>query len=69
MRTREGPIRTISQIKTVIKIPCNSTFPKYKILETKIKQLSLLGLSNQEIARRLQINPKTVSKAIRIGSS
>jgi hypothetical protein len=64
-RTRRGPIRTESLISVEIKITLNETIPVYQKLAGKIKELKVLGMSNEEIALRLKINRKTVGKALR----
>jgi DNA-binding CsgD family transcriptional regulator len=47
-----------------VKIPCHQAVPIYKILASKIKELKVLGLSNNEIALRLKIHQKTVVKGL-----
>ncbi len=63
-RTRQGPIRTESLLSVKIKIPLNETIPIYQKLASKIKELKVLGMSHEEIASKLKINKKTVSKAL-----
>ena len=63
-RTRQGPIRTESLLPCRIKIPLNETVPIYQKLANKIKELKALGMSNEEIAAKLQINRKTVGKSL-----
>lgn len=62
-RTKEGPIRTVSQIPMLVKIPSHQALSIYQVLAPKIKELKALGLSNEEIASKLKINKKTVRKA------
>jgi len=64
LRTREGPIRTISQILIQFKIPCYQTLSIYKALDPKIQELKALGMTNRDIAAKLRIDRKTVAKAI-----
>jgi len=47
-----------------VKIPCDQTMTIYQALAPKIKELKALGLSNQEIGARLNINKKTVGKGL-----
>ncbi len=47
-----------------VKIPCHQTLPIYQVLASKIKELKVLGLSNNEIAICLKIYKKTVVKGL-----
>lgn len=64
IRTRQGPIRTSSLIPVRIKIACYEAIPLYQILSPKIKQLKALGMSNEDIAKKLNVNRKTVGKGL-----
>ncbi len=62
-RTQLQPIRTIGEISAHIKIfPVHQPY-LYQKLSEKATQLRLLGMSYQEIARSLNINRKTATKA------
>jgi len=66
-RTQLQPIRTAAEITTHIKIlpaqqPC-----LYQKLSKKATQLRLLGMSYEEIAKNLNINRKTATKAYEYG--
>ena len=65
-RTQWVPIRTLSLIRVKIKITTNEYLPLYQKLAPKIKELKILGLSNENIAVKLNINKKTVRKALLI---
>jgi hypothetical protein len=45
-----------------VKIPLNQSMPIYQKIAPKIKELKALGMSNIAIAKRLNINIKTVVK-------
>jgi len=62
-RTQFQPIRTIDEITAHIKIlPARQPY-SYQKLSKKATQLRLLGMSYGEIARSLNINRKTATKA------
>jgi len=62
-RTQVQPIRTIAEISAHIKIlPVQQPY-LYQILSKKATQLRLLGMSYGEIARSLNINRETATKA------
>lgn len=63
-RTREGPIRTDSKIPMKLKVPCHQTLPIHEALAPKIRELKILGMTNRDIAFRLQIDRKTVAKGL-----
>ena len=63
LRTRLQPIRTFIEMK--IKIPINQTIPLYKKLSSRILQLKALKMPYSEISKKLQINKKTIIKAIK----
>lgn len=63
-RTRSQPIRTAAQIEVKIKISLNQTVPVYQMFAPKIKKLKALGMSNNDIAKTLKINRKTVKKGL-----
>ena len=58
------PIRTFLQIPVQIKITLNEFMPIHQKLASKIKELKALGMTNVEIAFRLKINNKIISKAL-----
>ena len=43
-RTKERPVRTISQITMQMKIPCYQSLPIYQVLSLKIKELKIYSL-------------------------
>ena len=59
------PIRTMSLIPVQIKITYNNNIPLYQKLAPKIKELKALGMTNVEIATKLQISRKTVRKGLK----
>jgi len=62
-RTQLQPIRTIGEITAHIKIfPVHQPY-LYQKLSKKATQLRLLGMSYGEIAKSLNINRKTATKA------
>jgi len=62
-RTQLQPIRTSGEITTHIKIlPAQQRY-LYQELSKKATQLRLLGMSYGEIAKSLNINRKTATKA------
>ncbi len=63
-RTREGPIRTISQISIQLKVPCHQILALNETLAPKIRELKVLGMTNKDIALRLRIDRKTVAKGL-----
>ncbi len=64
MRTRWVPIRTISLIPVKIKITMNENIPLYQRLNSKIKELKTLGMSNIEIEVKLNISRTTFRKGL-----
>jgi hypothetical protein len=50
VRTREGPIRTISQIPRQLKVFCLQTLPIHEILAAKIRELKTPEITNRDIA-------------------
>ncbi len=62
-RTRLQPIRTIGEISAHIKILPTRQLSLYQKLSKKATQLRLLGMSYGEIAKNLNINRKTATKA------
>lgn len=65
LRTRSQRVRTIVQVEMKVKIPCHKSISIYQILSEKIKELKALGLTNRDIALKLKINKKTVTKGLR----
>ncbi len=62
-RTRSQPIRTFGEISTHIRIlPVHQPY-LYQKLSKKATQLRLLEMSYQQIAKSLNINRKTATKA------
>ncbi len=62
-RTRSQPIRTFGEISAHIKIlPVHQPY-LYQKLSNKATQLRLLGMTYGQIARSLNINRKTATKA------
>ncbi len=59
-------IRTLSHIKVKIKISINELIPLYQKLAPKIRKLKALGMTNVEIATKLQVTRKTVWKGLKI---
>ncbi|HUD02173.1 MAG TPA: hypothetical protein VMR37_07580 [Rhabdochlamydiaceae bacterium] len=62
LRTKEGPIRTSSQIPAQVKITLNQSTAVYQKLAPKIKELKALGMSQEVIANKLDVNVKTIRK-------
>ena len=61
------PIRTISEISTHIKIlPVKPGIHLYQKILLKAKQLHTLGISNQQIAKSLNVGTATVVIACNI---
>ncbi len=58
-------IRTAGEIDLKIVIEPEIQIPVYQKLSDKVKQLYLLGMSMQEIAKNLKIDPKTALRAYR----
>ena len=65
-RTRPQPIRTASLLPFQVKIPCNAATPLYQILSPKIKELKVLGMTNNDIAAKLGVNRKTIARSLQI---
>jgi len=66
-RTQLQPIRTIGEITGRVKIlPARQPY-LYQKLSKKATQLRLLGTSYEEIAKSLNINRKTATKAYEYG--
>ena len=65
IRTKWVPIRTLSLIPVQIKITMDEDIPLYRKIAPKVRELKVLGMTNVEIAAKLQINRRTVWKAIR----
>lgn len=55
----------MSLIPVQIKITYNNNIPLYQKLAPKIKELKALGMTNVEIATKLQISRKTVRKGLK----
>jgi DNA-binding NarL/FixJ family response regulator len=64
-RTRLQPIRTASEIQAKIIIQPLERIPLYQKLAQKVKELHLLGMTYEEIAKSLDVSKKTVKKARR----
>jgi hypothetical protein len=47
-----------------VKIPYHQALPIYQVLAPKIKELSALGLSNNDIPAKLNIHYKTAAKGL-----
>ena len=58
------PIRTMSLLPMKIEITIEQVVPLYQKLAPKIKELKALGMINIDITSTLEINRKTVRKAI-----
>ncbi|MCH9633399.1 MAG: hypothetical protein S4CHLAM7_01240 [Chlamydiae bacterium] len=63
-RARLQPIRTLALRPIKVKIPCQQNISLYQILSPKVKELKALGISYKNIALALNINLKTVLKAL-----
>jgi hypothetical protein len=63
---REGPIRTISQIPIQIRISSHQALPIYQVLSTKIKELSALEMTIEQIA--FSLNPSSPGYSMKIES-
>ena len=59
------PIRTISEMPAHINILPVFQIPLYKKLSTRVRQLRILGMSYEKIARELDISESTVLRAIK----
>jgi len=57
------PIRTLSEIKATIVIEPTKRTALYQIISQKVKQLRLLGMSYENIAKSLNIDKATARKA------
>jgi len=57
------PIRTISEISVRIKILPIKHIPLYQKISLKAKQLHSLGMSNQQIAKSLNVGETTIIRA------
>ena len=53
------PIRTAGEVDLKIVIEPEFQVPVYQKLSQKVKQLHVLGMTIQEIAKSLKIDPKT----------
>ena len=62
-RTRTQPIRTISEISAHIQILPTRQIPLYQKISTKVKQLRLLGMPYQLIAKSLNVSETSVVRA------
>ena len=60
-----APIRTAGEIELHIIIEPEIQIPAYQKLADKVKQLHVLGMTIQEIAKSLGIDPKTALRAYR----
>jgi len=47
-----------------IKIPLNENIPLYQKLAPKIRELKALGMTTNEISKKLSLCPKTARKAL-----
>ena len=64
-RTRLQPIRTAAEITAQIKIcPVRRAY-MYQNFSQKAKELRLLGMSYEQIAKRLNVSKKTIINAYR----
>ena len=61
--TRLRPIRTAGEFDLKIVIEPEILIPIYQKLSDKVKQLHVLGMSMPEIAKSLNIDPKTALRA------
>jgi len=59
------PIRTVAEITAQIKICPVRRVYLYQKLSQKAKELRLLGMSYEQIAKRLNVSKKTVINAYR----
>jgi len=66
-RARLQPIRNLSFLPIQIKISLEDKESLYYKLAPKIKKLFLLGVSKEEIARKLGISRTTIRKALKEG--
>ncbi len=57
------PIRTISEISADIKISPAKQIPLYQKISLKAKQLYALGMSYNQIAKKLSVGETTVIRA------
>ncbi|NGX36186.1 MAG: hypothetical protein K1000chlam1_01025 [Candidatus Anoxychlamydiales bacterium] len=64
MRTRWVPIRTLSLIPMKIKITIEQTKPLYKKLAFRIRELKALGMTQDQIAKKLNVSIKTTKKSL-----
>jgi hypothetical protein len=62
---REGPIRTAALLPFQIKLPFVDSSPINQILASKIQQLKAIGMTNQEIAKRMKNRKKDLKKMAR----
>ncbi|MHB1337171.1 MAG: hypothetical protein ACYCXQ_14650 [Candidatus Humimicrobiaceae bacterium] len=62
-RMRMQPIQTISEISAQIKILPVRQVPLYQKISLKAKQLHALGMSYQQIAKKLSVGEATVIRA------
>jgi hypothetical protein len=49
-----------------VKVPCHENVPIYQVLSEKIKELKVLRMTNKDIALRLKIDKKNVTKGLNI---
>jgi len=63
------PIRTISEISAHIKILPIRQIPLYQKISLKAKQLHALGISYNEIAKRLNTSEATIVRACKCKSN
>jgi hypothetical protein len=68
-RTRLQPIRTAAEISARIKILPVQRIPLYQKLAQKATKLRLLGMPYEQIAKSLDINAKTATKACKYGKT
>jgi len=66
LRTRLQPIRTASEVSVKIIIQPLQRTPLYQKVAKKVEELSLLGMSNREIAKSLNIGRNTVRNAYKL---
>ncbi|NGX63652.1 MAG: hypothetical protein KR126chlam6_01065 [Candidatus Anoxychlamydiales bacterium] len=63
------PIRTISLIPVKIKITIEQVAPLYQKLAPKIRELKALGMTQDQIAIKLNVSIKTVRKSLNFNFS
>jgi hypothetical protein len=62
--TRTQRIRTVAEVPVQVTLLDAEAAPVYQQIGPKALHLRQLGLLRTDIARRLNVDPKTVSKAI-----